>query len=165
MALIARHNGSTIPARELARLLGVKATTLNARFRRTQISVSVVGRTNYVPLEIALNLAAHQKYALMGLPTLQKTSRREEAQIPKGFSIDQSLLTSAATILKHALKCQMLRGDPKSGLEEIKVGRKRRSSGSAKELSRSNIGLASPTLKRWAIVAMSLRDNTIGLSP
>src|SRR5207247_7016006 len=29
-------------------------------------------------------------------------SRRKEAQIPTGFSIDQSLLTSAPAILKHA---------------------------------------------------------------
>src|SRR5206468_6208016 len=75
VALIARHNGSTIPVPELARWLGVKTTTLNARFRRTQISVRIVGRTNYVPPEIAMDLAAHHKYALMGWPTLQNASR------------------------------------------------------------------------------------------
>jgi len=75
VALIASHNGSRIPVPELARLLGVKATTLNARFRRTHISVSVVGRTNYVPSDTAMDLAAHHKYALMGWPTLQKASR------------------------------------------------------------------------------------------
>src|SRR5437879_4815748 len=40
------------------------------------------------------------------------SSRREEAQICEGFGIDQSLLTSAATILKRALKSKIQ--NPKS---------------------------------------------------
>src|SRR5437660_12901427 len=39
VALIASHNGSRIPVPELARLLRVKATTLNARLRRTLVPV------------------------------------------------------------------------------------------------------------------------------
>src|SRR6266436_1706613 len=34
---------------------------------------------------------------------VHRRSRREEAQISKGFGVDQSLLTSAPTISKHAL--------------------------------------------------------------
>ncbi len=71
-----QHNGpARISVPELSKLLGVKATTLNARFRRQQTGVSTVGRTNFVPVELALRLAELHKYALIGWPTLQQASR------------------------------------------------------------------------------------------
>src|SRR5438128_282259 len=73
--ILESRNGSTVSVPELSRLLRVKTTTLNARFRRARISVCTVGRTNFVPSGIALNLAAHHKYALMGWPTLQEAGQ------------------------------------------------------------------------------------------
>jgi hypothetical protein len=55
-------------------LLGVKPTTLNAKFRRERVEVQTVGRTNYIPYELALRLAELHKYALFGWPTLQEAS-------------------------------------------------------------------------------------------
>src|SRR5438309_167787 len=74
VSTIEGHGDSKISVPTLSQLLGVKTTTLNARFRRTQIAVRTIGRTNYVPLEIAVNLAALHKYALLGWPTLQQAS-------------------------------------------------------------------------------------------
>ncbi len=67
--------GNTIAVPQLSSLLGVKATTLNARFRREHIPVSIVGRTNYIPCQLALKLAERHKYALYGWPTLHEASR------------------------------------------------------------------------------------------
>ncbi len=53
----------------------MKPTTLNARFRRQQIAVRTIGRTNFVPLELALDLAELHKYSLIGWPTLQQASQ------------------------------------------------------------------------------------------
>jgi hypothetical protein len=66
---------SAIPVPRLSSLLGVRATTLNARFRRLRLSVQTVGRVNFVPLELALELAGLHKYALMGWPTVQQASQ------------------------------------------------------------------------------------------
>ncbi|HTL57994.1 MAG TPA: hypothetical protein VL361_20055 [Candidatus Limnocylindrales bacterium] len=60
---------------DLAQALEVKATTLNARFRRQQISVATVGRTNFIPISTALELAKAHKYALLAWPTLREASQ------------------------------------------------------------------------------------------
>jgi hypothetical protein len=74
ISAIQKAQTSTISVPELSKLLGVKATTLNARFRRERKTTKTVGRTNFIPLELALNLAALHKYALLGWPTLQQAS-------------------------------------------------------------------------------------------
>ena len=70
-----KYRGSTIAVPELSCLLGVKTTTLNARFRRERVQVNTVGRTNYIPCELALRLAERHKYALIGWPTLREASQ------------------------------------------------------------------------------------------
>jgi hypothetical protein len=72
--VIGQHRGSRISVPNLSKLLGVKPTTLNARFRRERIAVQTVGRTKYVSHELALRLAELHKYALFGWPTLQEAS-------------------------------------------------------------------------------------------
>ncbi|MDB6021470.1 MAG: hypothetical protein JWQ04_1327 [Pedosphaera sp.] len=67
--------GSTISVPELSQLLGVKTTTINARFRREGTQVITIGRTNYIRGELALPLVDLHKYALKGWPTLQEVSR------------------------------------------------------------------------------------------
>ena len=74
VSVIEKHRGLTISVPDLSKLLGVKPTTLNARFRRERIAVRTVGRTNYIPCELALRLAELHKYALFGWPTLQEAS-------------------------------------------------------------------------------------------
>ena len=74
VSVIEKHRGLTISVPDLSKLLGVKPTTLNARFRRERIEVRTVGRTNYIPCELALRLAELHKYALFGWPTLQEAS-------------------------------------------------------------------------------------------
>ena len=71
---IEEHRGSVISVPALSKLLGVKPTTLNARFRRERVEVQTVGRTNFIPYELALRLAELHKYALFGWPTLQEAS-------------------------------------------------------------------------------------------
>lgn len=75
VAELERYRGTTISVPELSEFLGVKTTTINARFRREGISVKTVGRTNYVPGELAIPLVDMHKYALRGWPTLQEVSR------------------------------------------------------------------------------------------
>ncbi len=75
LAAIGQHKGSMVPVPELSRLLSVKTTTLNARFRRESVRVSLVGRTNYICSEVALKLAEAHKYALLGWLTLPEASR------------------------------------------------------------------------------------------
>jgi hypothetical protein len=60
---------------QLSNLLGVKTTTLNARFRRQGLSVQTVGRVNFISIDLALKLAGLHKYALMGWLTIQQASR------------------------------------------------------------------------------------------
>jgi hypothetical protein len=72
--VIEQSHGSRISVPDLSKLLGVKPTTLNARFRRERIAVQTVGRTNYISHELALRLAELHKYALFGWPTLQEAS-------------------------------------------------------------------------------------------
>ncbi len=72
---IQKYQGSTIAVPELSCLLGVKTTTLNARFRREHVPVNTIGRTNYIPCEFALRLAERHKYALIGWPTLREASQ------------------------------------------------------------------------------------------
>jgi len=74
VSVIEKHNGSPISVPDLSKLLGVKPTTLNAKFRRERVEVRTVGRTNYIPCELALRLAESHKYALLGWPTLQEAS-------------------------------------------------------------------------------------------
>ena len=74
LSTIEEHKGSNISVPALSKLLGVKTTTLNARFRRERVEVQTVGRTNYIPHELALRLAELHKYALFGWPTLQEAS-------------------------------------------------------------------------------------------
>ena len=74
VSVIGKHRELTISVPDLSKLLGVKPTTLNARFRRERIAVRTVGRTNYIPCELALRLAELHKYALFGWPTLQEAS-------------------------------------------------------------------------------------------
>lgn len=72
---IAAYGSSIIPVPALSRLLGVKSTTLNARFRRKQILLRTIGRTNYLPYDQALQLVELHRYALIGWPTLQAASK------------------------------------------------------------------------------------------
>lgn len=74
VSLIQKYGGSTISVPDLSKLLCVRSTTLNARFRREHIEVQTVGRTNYIPCELALRLAELHKYALLGWPTLEEAS-------------------------------------------------------------------------------------------
>ena len=75
VAEIEKRKDSTISVPELSELLGVKPTTINARFRRLGTPVTIIGRTNYVRGELALTLADLHQYALRGWPTLQEVSR------------------------------------------------------------------------------------------
>jgi hypothetical protein len=59
----------------LAEWLGVKASTLNARFRRRRAAVLTVGRTNYVSSDLARELVRLHEAALAGWPTLQEASK------------------------------------------------------------------------------------------
>ena len=72
---IAAYGSSSIPVPALSKLLGVKSTTLNARFRRKQIPLRTIGRTNYLPCDEALQLVELHRYALIGWPTLQAASK------------------------------------------------------------------------------------------
>jgi hypothetical protein len=72
---IAAYGSSSIPVPALSRLLGVKSTTLNARFRRKQIPLRTIGRTNYLPCDQALQLVELHRYALIGWPTLLAASK------------------------------------------------------------------------------------------
>ncbi len=74
VSIIEENRGSIISVPALAKLLGVKPTTLNAKFRREQVEVQTVRRTNYIPYELALRLVELHKYALFGWPTLQEAS-------------------------------------------------------------------------------------------
>ena len=72
---IAAYGSSSIPVPALSKLLGVKSTTLNARFRRKQIPLRTIGRTNYLPCDQALQLVELHRYALIGWPTLLAASK------------------------------------------------------------------------------------------
>jgi hypothetical protein len=48
---------------------------LNARFRRKQIPLRTIGRTNYLPCDLALQLVELHRYALIGWPTLLAASK------------------------------------------------------------------------------------------
>jgi hypothetical protein len=75
ISAIQNDRASTISVPVLSEMLGVKSTTLNARFRRKRITLRTLGRTSFIPRELALNLAEIQKYSLIGWPTLQQASR------------------------------------------------------------------------------------------
>ena len=75
ISAIQKDRVSSISVPDLSNLLGVNPTTLNARFRRQQIAVRTIGRTNFVPLELALDLAELHKYSLIGWPTVQQASQ------------------------------------------------------------------------------------------
>ncbi|HZV33270.1 MAG TPA: hypothetical protein VFB72_01735 [Verrucomicrobiae bacterium] len=72
---IEKYRDATISVPMLSRLLGVKTTTINARFRREGILPNTIGRTNFIPGEIALSLADMHRHALKGWPTLHEVSR------------------------------------------------------------------------------------------
>ncbi len=72
---IAAYGSSAILVPALSKLLGVKTTTLNARFRRKQIPSRMIGRTNYLPCDQALQLVEVHRYALIGWPTLLAASQ------------------------------------------------------------------------------------------
>jgi len=72
---IAAYGSSSIPVPALSKLLGVKSTTLNARFRREQIPLRTIGRTSYLPCDQALQLVELHRYALIGWPTLRVASK------------------------------------------------------------------------------------------
>jgi hypothetical protein len=65
----------SISVPQLSRFLGIKTTTLNARFRRHETALRTVGRTNFISRELALELAELHRYALIGWPTLKQASR------------------------------------------------------------------------------------------
>ncbi len=75
VAEIQKTANSIISVPALSKLLGVKATTLNARFRRQKTGIKTEGRTNFVPVDLALGLAQAHRYALSGWPTLRQASR------------------------------------------------------------------------------------------
>ncbi len=115
----------TIGVPELSDLLGVKPTTLNARFRRENIAVSTVGRTNYIPCQLALALAERHKYALFGWPTLQEASQTTKvkaatikARCEKGLLEGHLDLTKRLRVNPEALQSLQLRhGGPAPGPE------------------------------------------------
>lgn len=72
---VAKYKDSTISVPALSRLLGVKPTTINARFRREGVHANTIGRTNYIPGNVALMLVQRHQYALQGWPTLHEVSR------------------------------------------------------------------------------------------
>jgi hypothetical protein len=74
-AVLEIEKKESISVPELSRLLGVKTTTINARFRREGIQPELAGRTNFIPCDVALSLANMHQYALKGWPTLQDVSR------------------------------------------------------------------------------------------
>lgn len=74
VSVIQEYRGSNISVPDLSKLLCVRSTTLNARFRREHIEVQTVGRTNYIPCELALRLVELHKFALLGWPTLEEAS-------------------------------------------------------------------------------------------
>jgi hypothetical protein len=80
LSRLASYEGSNIPVPALSRLLGVKTTTLNARFRRRRTPVRKIGRTNYLLRGEALQLVQLHRYALIGWPTLQDASRMTEVK-------------------------------------------------------------------------------------
>ena len=75
ISAIQRAEAPSISVPQLSKFLGVKTTTLNARFRREQTALKTVGRTNFISRDLALHLAELHKYALIGWPTLQQASR------------------------------------------------------------------------------------------
>jgi hypothetical protein len=75
VATIQTSGISPVSVPRLSSLLGIKSTTLNARFRRQHIPLHTVGKVTFVPLELAFQLAELHKYALMGWPTLQQASQ------------------------------------------------------------------------------------------
>ncbi len=75
VSAIRRSEPSPVSVPHLAQLLGVKTTTLNARFRREKTTVQTIGRTNFILPEVALRLAEQHKYALMGWFTLKQASQ------------------------------------------------------------------------------------------
>lgn len=114
---IQNDRASTISVPVLSELLGVKSTTLNARFRRNRITVRTLGRTNFVPRELALDLAGMQKYSLIGWPTLQQASRLTgmktgtiKARCEKGQLEGYIDLTKRLRINPAELKNLQLRG-------------------------------------------------------
>ena len=72
---IAAFGNASVSVPALSKLLGVKSATLNARFRRLQIHLRTLGRTNYLPCQQALELVELHRYALIGWPTLLAASR------------------------------------------------------------------------------------------
>ncbi len=70
-----RGQSPTVSVPRLSRLLGVNSTTLNARFRRRGVSVTLAGRTSFIPSGLAVELARLHRYALLGWPTLEEASR------------------------------------------------------------------------------------------
>src|ERR1039457_164961 len=72
---IAAYGSSSIPVPALSKLLGVKSTTLNARFRREQIPLRTIGRTSYLPCDQARRLVEYHRYAIIGWPTLRAASK------------------------------------------------------------------------------------------
>ena len=72
---IAAYGSSSVPVPTLSKLLGVKSTTLNARFRREQIPLRMIGRTSYLPCDQAVRLVELHRYALIGWPTLRAASK------------------------------------------------------------------------------------------
>ena len=72
---IAAFGGSNVPVPALSKLLGIKSTTLNARFRREHTPLRTVGRTSYLPCDQALQLVELHRYALIGWPTLRAASQ------------------------------------------------------------------------------------------
>lgn len=74
VSIIQKYRGSKISVPYLSKLLRVRSTTLNARFRREHIEVQTVGRTNFIPCDLALRLTEFHKYALLGWPTLEEAS-------------------------------------------------------------------------------------------
>jgi hypothetical protein len=72
---IVASGSASIAVPALSKLLGVKSTTLNARFRRQQIPLRTIGRTSYLPRDLALHLVELHRYALLGWPTLLAASK------------------------------------------------------------------------------------------
>jgi hypothetical protein len=117
ISAIQNDRTSIISVPVLSELLGVKHTTLNARFRRKRIAVRTLGRTNFIPRELALDLAEMQKYSLIGWPTLQQASRLTgmktgtiKARCEKGQLEGYIDLTKRLRINPAELKNLQLRG-------------------------------------------------------
>lgn len=157
---IRSHEESSISVPQLAGLLAVKATTLNARFRRLHVPVRTIGRVNYIPLNLALDLASVHKYALLGWPTVEEASRLTDV---KGCTIKAKCEKGA--VESHMDLTKRLRVNP-TALEVLRSSLlDRRSRAGREESSRNGSTILAGALKLPGSKNGSRRNQALPLSP